>query len=175
MERAGALGPIYSVYCRDPDGNLVEISSYRRVRTPGGCLMPDGPGNSLDGRGDLLIIADIGERGWNAADALLPDAFADFDFDLPPDRIAQHPARPRDAARLLHVGADGLGGPDGARPARAAAAGRCAGGERHAGVPGATPGAAGRRRGSASPSIGRDADGVWQALARNGAAAAGGR
>ena len=28
---------------------------------------------------------------------------ADFDFDLPPDRIAQHPARPRDAARLLHV------------------------------------------------------------------------
>lgn len=28
---------------------------------------------------------------------------ADFDFALPPDRIAQHPARPRDAARLLHV------------------------------------------------------------------------
>ncbi len=26
-----------------------------------------------------------------------------FDFDLPPKRIAQHPARPRDAARLLHV------------------------------------------------------------------------
>jgi S-adenosylmethionine:tRNA ribosyltransferase-isomerase len=33
---------------------------------------------------------------------------ADFDFDLPPDRIAQHPARPRDAARLLHVMRDGL-------------------------------------------------------------------
>ncbi len=29
---------------------------------------------------------------------------ADFDFALPPDRIAHHPARPRDAARLLHVG-----------------------------------------------------------------------
>ncbi len=29
---------------------------------------------------------------------------SDFDFDLPPDRIAQHPARPRDAARLLEVG-----------------------------------------------------------------------
>ncbi len=33
---------------------------------------------------------------------------ADFDFDLPPDRIAQHPARPRDAARLLHVATDRL-------------------------------------------------------------------
>lgn len=33
---------------------------------------------------------------------------ADFDFDLPPDRIAQHPARPRDSARLLHVTANGL-------------------------------------------------------------------
>ncbi len=29
---------------------------------------------------------------------------ADFDFDLPPDRIAEHPVRPRDAARLLEVG-----------------------------------------------------------------------
>jgi S-adenosylmethionine:tRNA ribosyltransferase-isomerase len=33
---------------------------------------------------------------------------ADFDFALPPDRIAQHPARPRDAARLLHVTGDRL-------------------------------------------------------------------
>jgi S-adenosylmethionine:tRNA ribosyltransferase-isomerase len=33
---------------------------------------------------------------------------ADFDFALPPDRIAQHPARPRDAARLLDVAADAL-------------------------------------------------------------------
>jgi hypothetical protein len=29
IERSGALGPIQSVYCRDPDGNLVEISSYQ--------------------------------------------------------------------------------------------------------------------------------------------------
>ncbi len=29
---------------------------------------------------------------------------SDFDFELPPGHIAQHPARPRDAARLLHVG-----------------------------------------------------------------------
>jgi catechol 2,3-dioxygenase-like lactoylglutathione lyase family enzyme len=29
VERAGALGPIQSVYCRDPDGNLIEIASYQ--------------------------------------------------------------------------------------------------------------------------------------------------
>ncbi|MBP0493547.1 VOC family protein [Pararoseomonas indoligenes] len=28
VEKAGALGAITSVYCRDPDGNLIEISSY---------------------------------------------------------------------------------------------------------------------------------------------------
>src|SRR3954463_1597598 len=28
---------------------------------------------------------------------------ADFDFDLPPERIALRPARPRDSARLLEV------------------------------------------------------------------------
>ncbi|WP_374445372.1 tRNA preQ1(34) S-adenosylmethionine ribosyltransferase-isomerase QueA [Stella sp.] len=33
---------------------------------------------------------------------------ADFDFDLPADRIAQAPMRPRDAARLLGIGATGL-------------------------------------------------------------------
>jgi S-adenosylmethionine:tRNA ribosyltransferase-isomerase len=38
---------------------------------------------------------------------MAPD-IAEFDFDLPPDRIAQHPARPRDAGRLLHVTHDSL-------------------------------------------------------------------
>ena len=28
VEKAGALGTINSVYCRDPDGNLIEIASY---------------------------------------------------------------------------------------------------------------------------------------------------
>jgi catechol 2,3-dioxygenase-like lactoylglutathione lyase family enzyme len=27
-ERIGALGPTVSVYCRDPDGNLIELASY---------------------------------------------------------------------------------------------------------------------------------------------------
>lgn len=30
VAKSGALGPITSVYCRDPDGNLIEISSYLR-------------------------------------------------------------------------------------------------------------------------------------------------
>lgn len=33
---------------------------------------------------------------------------SDFDFALPADRIAQHPARPRDSARMLHLGDTGL-------------------------------------------------------------------
>ncbi|WP_424811749.1 VOC family protein [Roseococcus sp. YIM B11640] len=28
VAKEGALGPITSVYCRDPDGNLIEIASY---------------------------------------------------------------------------------------------------------------------------------------------------
>ncbi|MGI4814380.1 MAG: VOC family protein [Janthinobacterium lividum] len=28
IERAGATGPMTSVYCRDPDGNLIEVSQY---------------------------------------------------------------------------------------------------------------------------------------------------
>jgi S-adenosylmethionine:tRNA ribosyltransferase-isomerase len=33
---------------------------------------------------------------------------SDFDFELPSERIAQHPARPREVARLLHVSPTGL-------------------------------------------------------------------
>jgi S-adenosylmethionine:tRNA ribosyltransferase-isomerase len=35
-------------------------------------------------------------------------SLADYDYPLPPDRIAQEPARPRDSARLLVVGRDRL-------------------------------------------------------------------
>lgn len=33
--RTGALGPITSVYFRDPDGNLLEVSSYADDQRPG--------------------------------------------------------------------------------------------------------------------------------------------
>ncbi len=33
---------------------------------------------------------------------------ADFDYHLPPSRIAHEPVRPRDAARMLHIRSDGL-------------------------------------------------------------------
>ena len=29
VARLGALGPTTSVYCTDPDGNLIEITSYQ--------------------------------------------------------------------------------------------------------------------------------------------------
>ncbi len=49
------------------------------------------------------------EEGMKAQ-PLLPTELrtADFDFDLPPDLIAQKPVEPRDHARLLHVGAQTL-------------------------------------------------------------------
>ena len=30
-EKSGAMGTIVSVYCRDPDGNLIEVSSYKET------------------------------------------------------------------------------------------------------------------------------------------------
>jgi|SRR5690348_375384 len=34
VPKTGALGPMRSIYFRDPDGNLVEVSNYVRRRSP---------------------------------------------------------------------------------------------------------------------------------------------
>lgn len=39
--RAGALGPMTSVYCRDPDGNLVEVANYAPADADAGSTHPD--------------------------------------------------------------------------------------------------------------------------------------
>jgi S-adenosylmethionine:tRNA ribosyltransferase-isomerase len=54
-----------------------------------------------------LIHADLPPCGRFAI-ALRAMRLADFDFDLPPELIADRPAVPRDASRLLHVLPDGL-------------------------------------------------------------------
>jgi S-adenosylmethionine:tRNA ribosyltransferase-isomerase len=91
---------------------------------------------------------------------------ADFDFDLPPDRIAQHPARPRDSARLLHVARDGLADrmvrelPTLLRPGDVLVANDTR----------VIPAQLTARRGDARIGITLDqprADGAWHALARN--------
>ncbi len=91
---------------------------------------------------------------------------ADFDFPLPPERIAHHPARPRDAARLLHVAADGLHDrivsdlPGLLRPGDLLVANDTR----------VIPAQLAARRGEARVGITLDrplADGTWHALARN--------
>ena len=91
------------------------------------------------------------------------DAFA---FDLPAERIAQHPARPREAARLLHVTADGLADhivrdlPDLLRPGDLLVANDTK----------VIPAQLHARRGAAQVGITLDRplpDGSWHALARN--------
>ncbi len=91
---------------------------------------------------------------------------ADFDFDLQPDRIAQHPARPRDAARLLHVARHGLADrivrdmPSLLRPGDVLVANDTR----------VIPAQLTARRGDARIGITLDqprADGTWHALARN--------
>ena len=91
---------------------------------------------------------------------------ADFDFDLPPERIAQHPAQPRDAARLLHLGPTGLADhivrdlPSLLRPGDMLVVNDTK----------VIPAQLSARRGAARIGLTLDrprADGTWQALARN--------
>ena len=90
----------------------------------------------------------------------------DFDFDLPPERIAQAPARPRDAARLLEVTPTALLDrqvrdlPDRLRPGDLLVANDTK----------VIPAQLSARRGAARIGITLDrplADGSWHALARN--------
>ena len=90
----------------------------------------------------------------------------DFDFDLPQARIAQHPARPRESARLLQVARDGLHDrivrdlPDLLRPGDLLVANDTR----------VIPAQLAARRGAARIGITLDrplADGTWHALARN--------
>jgi S-adenosylmethionine:tRNA ribosyltransferase-isomerase len=89
----------------------------------------------------------------------------DFDFTLPPDRIAHHPARPRDAARLLLVG-DALQD----RVVRDLPALLRPGDLLVANDTRVIPAQLAARRGAARIGITLDrpmADGTWHALARN--------
>ena len=91
---------------------------------------------------------------------------ADFDFFLPPERIAQLPARPREAARLLHVSAAGFADrivrdlPEMLRPGDMLVANDTR----------VIPAQLSARRGQARIGVTLDrplADGSWHALARN--------
>ena len=95
-----------------------------------------------------------------------PDGLADYEFHLPPERIAHHPARPRDAARLLEVSSTGLGDrvvhdlPDLLRPGDLLVANDTR----------VIPARLIGRRGSATIGVTLDRtlpDGSWHALARN--------
>jgi S-adenosylmethionine:tRNA ribosyltransferase-isomerase len=91
---------------------------------------------------------------------------SEFDFVLPAERIAQHPAQPRDAARLLHVHPDGLADyrvrdlPSLLRPGDVLVVNDTR----------VIPAQLEARRGGARVGITLDrplGDGAWQALARN--------
>ena len=91
---------------------------------------------------------------------------ADFDFALPEDRIAQQPACPRDAARLLHVARDDLDD----RIVRDLPALLRPGDVLVANDTRVIPAQLSARRGDARIGITLDrplADGTWHALARN--------
>jgi S-adenosylmethionine:tRNA ribosyltransferase-isomerase len=91
---------------------------------------------------------------------------SDYDFTLPPELIAQHPARPRDAARLLHVTREAISD----RSVRDLPALLRKGDLLVANDTRVIPAQLSARRGEARIGITLDrprADGAWHALARN--------
>ena len=92
-------------------------------------------------------------------------SLAAFDFTLPPERIAQHPARPRESARLLHIGAELADGQVRDLPRLLRDGDILVGNDTKV-----IPAQLEARRGSARIGITLDrpaADGTWIALARN--------
>src|SRR5271166_2640233 len=105
--------------------------------------------------------------GRDVVPATSPLTLADFDYHLPPERIAHQPARPRDSARMLHVRRDGLADrlirdlPVLLRPGDILVVNDTR----------VFPAQLQARRGAAHIGVTLDrlrADGAWQALARNG-------
>jgi S-adenosylmethionine:tRNA ribosyltransferase-isomerase len=91
---------------------------------------------------------------------------ADFDFDVPPERIAQHPIHPRDAARLLWIARSGIAD----CAVRDLPALLCPGDVVVVNDTRVIPAQLVARRGQARIGITLDrprADGAWHALARN--------
>ncbi len=105
--------------------------------------------------------------GFDVAAEPSPLTLADFDYDLPPDHVAQEPARPRDSARMLHIRPDRLADglvrdlPSLLRPGDVLVANDTR----------VFPAQLQALRGAARIGITLDrprADGAWKALARNG-------
>jgi S-adenosylmethionine:tRNA ribosyltransferase-isomerase len=96
-----------------------------------------------------------------------PLTLADFDYHLPPDRIAHEPARPRDSARMLHIHPGGLAD----RLVRDLPSLLRAGDVLVANDTRVFPAQLQALRGAARIGVTLDrprADGAWKALARNG-------
>ena len=92
-------------------------------------------------------VRPIGEQFCPAAmTTVRPTRCSDFDFALPPELIAQHPAAERSASRLLDGRAGRAGRPRVPRPARRCCARRPAGLQRHARHQGAPARRQGQRR-----------------------------
>src|ERR1700722_6122169 len=116
VERVGGLRGLYAIAATAIDGGRGGVLTGRpggrlhRVPVPGvrqSRVSPRPDSRQGMGRADrdptgATAAPGCSDAGLMAA-GLMAVSLADFDFTLSPDRIAQSPARPRDAARLLCV------------------------------------------------------------------------